>query len=54
VVVEVFRCEVPTCLLKLNHERYGEEVTQGLHDERKGKRKSSKKKKAYPGQPELL
>jgi hypothetical protein len=41
------RREVLTRLLKLNHERYAEEVRLGLH-EKKTKRKSSKSKKAQP------
>lgn len=33
--------EVLDSLLELNHERYAEEVAQGLHDKKKSKRKAS-------------
>lgn len=36
-VSEPARREVLVRLLKLNHERYAEEVAQGLHDKKKGK-----------------
>jgi hypothetical protein len=47
------RCEVLARLLKLNHERYAEEVAQGLHDKGKGKavktpRKSKGKASSEP------
>ena len=35
--------EVLARLLKLNHERYAEEVKQGLHDKKKPKAKGKKK-----------
>jgi len=44
-ISEPARREVLQRLLKLNHERYEEEVKQGLHDKKKSKRKPSKKKK---------
>jgi hypothetical protein len=37
-ISEPARREVLTRLLKLNHERYAEEVRQGLHDKKKGTR----------------
>ncbi len=40
-ISEPARREVLARLLKLNHERYAEEVAQGLHD-KKGKAKSPK------------
>lgn len=36
-ISEAARREVLARLLKLNHERYAEEVAQGLHDKKKGK-----------------
>ena len=45
-ISEVARREVLTRLLKLNHERYAEEVAQGLHDKKKkNTRKTSSRKK---------
>ena len=41
---EEARREVLTRLLALNHERYAEEEAAGLHDKKKGKRKSAGKK----------
>lgn len=43
-ISEPARREVLQRLLRLNHERYGEEVVRGLHDKRKGKGKSSRSK----------
>jgi hypothetical protein len=42
-ISEPARCEVLARLLKLNHERYAEEVAQGLHD-KKGKKSGAAKK----------
>jgi hypothetical protein len=39
------RREVLQRLLKLNHERYEEEVAQGLHKKKKGRKKAASKKK---------
>lgn len=48
-ISEAARREVLQRLLKLNHERYEEEVAQGLHDKKKkGKKKSPQRKKAKP------
>jgi DNA invertase Pin-like site-specific DNA recombinase len=45
-------------LLALNHERYEEEVRQGLHEKKKkgkrGKRASRRKKRSSENQPRLL
>ena len=38
-ISEVARREVLDRLLRLNHQRYAEEVRQGLHDKKGGKRK---------------
>lgn len=43
-ISEEARCEVLHRLLKLNHERYEEEVKQGLHDKKKTSTTSNKKK----------
>ena len=43
-ISESARREVLARLLKLNHERYAEEVAQGLHDKGKGKPKSAGRK----------
>jgi hypothetical protein len=43
-ISETARREVLDRLLELNHQRYAEEVAQGLHDKKKGKGKTSKKK----------
>jgi hypothetical protein len=50
-ISEPARREVLARLLKLNHERYAEEVAQGLHDKNKrsGKRKSRANSDAVPG-----
>ena len=45
-ISEPARREVLQRLLKLNHERYEEEVAQGLHKKKKGGQKSAPKKKA--------
>lgn len=49
-ISEAARREVLQRLLKLNHERYAEEVKQGLHDKKKASAKKSKAKKA-PAKP---
>jgi hypothetical protein len=46
-VSEEARREVLKRLLKLNHERYEEEVAQGLHDKKKKKTSTSRKKKTF-------
>ena len=43
-ISESARREVLARLLKLNHERYAEEVAQGLHDKKKGKAASTSRK----------
>jgi hypothetical protein len=43
-ISEAARREVLDRLLQLNHERYAEEVAQGLHDKKKGKGKQAVKK----------
>jgi hypothetical protein len=55
-ISEVARREVLARLLKLSHERYAEEVAQGLHDKGKGKPKATgrKGKKAPPSDERLL
>ena len=45
-ISETARREVLDRLLELNHQRYAEEVAQGLHDKGKKKGKSGSKKKA--------
>jgi hypothetical protein len=45
---EAARREVLDRLLELNHQRYSEEVAQGLHDKKKGKGKKGKQKKQAP------
>jgi len=45
---EEARREVLKRLLKLNHERYEEEVAQGLHDKKKKKTSTPRKKKTSP------
>lgn len=44
-ISETARREVLDRLLELNHQRYGEEVAQGLHDKKKGRGKSKSKEK---------
>jgi hypothetical protein len=53
-ISEVARREVLDRLLELNHQRYAEEVAQGLHD-KKGKSKKAKGKtsKKQPSKAEL-
>lgn len=47
-ISEAARREVLARLLKLNHERYAEEVAQGLHDTKKPKAKAAKTVSAKP------
>jgi hypothetical protein len=47
-ISEEARREVLQRLLKLNHERYEEEVAQGLHDKKKKKTSTPRKKKTSP------
>jgi hypothetical protein len=47
------RREILDRLLQLNHQRYAEEVKQGLHN-KKGKKKPSKPKKSAPKDPNQL
>jgi len=47
-ISEEARREVLQRLLKLNHERYEEEVAQGLHDKKKKKTSPPRKKKTSP------
>ncbi|PIE68547.1 MAG: TetR family transcriptional regulator [Deltaproteobacteria bacterium] len=47
-ISEDARREVLQRLLKLNHERYEEEVAQGLHDKKKKKASTPRKKKTSP------
>ena len=49
-ISEPARREVLARLLKLNHERYAEEVKQGLHEKKKGTAKKTTAKKT-PAQP---
>ena len=54
-ISEAARREVLARLLKLNHERYAEEVAQGLHDKAKGKPKvTGRKGKRTPSDEESL
>ena len=55
-ISEPARREVLQRLLKLNHERYAEEVKQGLHDKKKRRTKKSarKNKKAKKQQAGLF
>jgi hypothetical protein len=48
-ISEPARREVLARLLKLNHERYAEEVAQGLHEKKKGKRRTKKAGSAGSG-----
>lgn len=50
-ISETARKEVLQRLLKLNHERYAEEVKQGLHDKKKGAAKKAAPKKKATGKP---
>ncbi len=47
-ISEPARREVLARLLKLNHERYAEEVAQGLHDKKKPAKRAAKKKAPSP------
>ena len=47
-ISEDARREILQRLLKLNHERYEEEVAQGLHDKKKKKTSTPRKKKTSP------
>ena len=47
-ISEPARREVLQRLLKLNHERYEEEVKQGLHDKKKGAKRRAVPKKRTP------
>ena len=49
-ISEAARREVLQRLLKLNHERYAEEVKHGFHDKKKGAAKKAKAEKA-PAKP---
>ena len=51
-ISESARREVLARLLKLNHERYAEEVAQGLHDKAKGKPKAAGRKGKKPSSSE--
>ena len=51
-ISEENRREILDRLLQLNHQRYAEEVKQGLHD--KTKKKASKTKKVIPPNPDQL
>lgn len=51
-ISESARREVLHRLLKLNHERYEEEVQQGLHDKKMGRRKKSAPKSKVTGKQE--
>ena len=54
-ISEAARREVLDRLLKLNHERYAEEVALGLHEKGAKKGKTNKKKKNTPdGQREMV
>jgi len=56
-ISQAARWEVLDRLLALNHQRYAEEVRQGLHQKKKGrggKRASRRKKKADDQQPRLF
>jgi hypothetical protein len=57
-ISEPARREVLQRLLKLNHERYAEEVKQGLHDKKKSKTKKTgtpkKSNKSQPAAPMLF
>ena len=53
-ISEPARREILARLLKLNHERYAEEVAQGLHDKGKPKAAGRKGKKASSSEEPLL
>jgi very-short-patch-repair endonuclease len=52
-ISETTRREVLDRLLELNHQRYAEEVAQGLHDKKKAKGKAGSKKKAVTPPDEI-
>ena len=52
-ISETARREVLARLLKLNHERYAEEVRQGLHEKKKPKTTKAKKTPS-PSEPSLF
>jgi hypothetical protein len=52
-ISEQARREILDRLLQLNHQRYKEEVAQGLHN-KKGKKKASKPKQSAPSNPNQL
>lgn len=52
-ISETIRREILDRLLQLNHQRYAEEVAQGLHN-KKGKKKASKPQKSVPNNPGQL
>lgn len=53
-ISEAARREVLGRLLKLNHERYAEEVAQGLHDKKKKKKATARKRKKQGTEPGLF
>ena len=53
-ISEPARREVLARLLRLNHERYEEEVRQGLHDKKKGKGGGRKRQKSETDSPDLF
>ena len=52
-ISDTARREILDRLLQLNHQRYAEEVKQGLHN-KKGKKKPSKPKQTVPKDPNQL
>lgn len=50
-ISEKARREVLDRLLKLNHERYAEEIAQGLHEKKKPKRSTAKRRRQSKPQP---
>ena len=48
-ISEPARCEVLARLLKLNHERYAEEVARGLHEKKKGSKAKGRNKQEAGG-----
>ena len=53
-ISETARREILDRLLQLNFDRYAEEVAQGLHDKKKGKKKKKAKTKNTQGQLKLI
>jgi hypothetical protein len=53
-ISEPARREVLQRLLKLNHERYAEEVKQGLHDKKAAKKRPAANSNAEPDDPETV